>query len=180
MFFHSQVGPFLLLLAVGAPLMVLIPGLFLRVLPPEKPYTAVPEYDSEDRAQFIIEQPQEIGRQRSNSASSPLPSSSSTRPHLTDATDPVWSNSTSAVYPEPEETIDAEEVSPLVSKPKPLQYPHGNNEHTVQPHQSDEDINENRSHYLDIKGLALLWRLEFWQQFSMMALLSGIGLMTIK
>lgn len=32
----------------------------------------------------------------------------------------------------------------------------------------------------DIRGLAMLSRLEFWQLFLIMALLSGIGLMTIK
>lgn len=32
----------------------------------------------------------------------------------------------------------------------------------------------------DIRGLAMLARVEFWQLFLTMALLSGLGLMTIK
>lgn len=36
------------------------------------------------------------------------------------------------------------------------------------------------SHHLDIRGLALLSRLEFWDLFLMMGVMCGIGLMTIK
>lgn len=35
-------------------------------------------------------------------------------------------------------------------------------------------------HCLDITGLALLYKLEFWQLWILMALLTGVGLMTIK
>ena len=43
-------------------------------------------------------------------------------------------------------------------------------------HESDA----NRTRQLDIRGLALLPRPEFWQLFLLMGLLTGIGLMTIK
>lgn len=36
------------------------------------------------------------------------------------------------------------------------------------------------SHHLDIRGLALLSKLEFWDLFLMMGVMCGIGLMTIK
>lgn len=36
------------------------------------------------------------------------------------------------------------------------------------------------SHRLDIRGMALLRKVEFWQLFAMLGLLTGIGLMTIK
>lgn len=36
------------------------------------------------------------------------------------------------------------------------------------------------THHPDIRGLAMLKQVEFWQLFMTMALLSGIGLMTIK
>ena len=35
-------------------------------------------------------------------------------------------------------------------------------------------------HTLDIGGLVLLRKVEFWQLFSMLGLLTGIGLMTVK
>ena len=41
------------------------------------------------------------------------------------------------------------------------------------------DVGPNVPHS-DVRGLAMLARLEFWQLFLIMALLSGIGLMTIK
>ncbi|KAI1083592.1 MFS general substrate transporter [Whalleya microplaca] len=41
-------------------------------------------------------------------------------------------------------------------------------------------VDMDRSHRVDIRGLDLLKNLEFWQLFSIMAILSGIGLMTIN
>jgi hypothetical protein len=38
----------------------------------------------------------------------------------------------------------------------------------------------NRSHCLDVTGLALLYKIEFWQLWILMGLLTGVGLMTIK
>ena len=42
------------------------------------------------------------------------------------------------------------------------------------------DTTGHDSHGLDIRGLALLPRVEFWQLFLLLGLLTGIGLMTIK
>ena len=42
-----------------------------------------------------------------------------------------------------------------------------------------QDVVPNIPHS-DVRGLAMLAKLEFWQLFLVMALLSGIGLMTIK
>lgn len=38
----------------------------------------------------------------------------------------------------------------------------------------------NHSHCLDITGVALLYKFEFWQIWVIMGLLTGVGLMTIK
>ncbi len=43
-----------------------------------------------------------------------------------------------------------------------------------------EDVTVPNSHRLDIRGMALLRKVEFWQLFAMLGLLTGIGLMTIK
>lgn len=42
------------------------------------------------------------------------------------------------------------------------------------------NVDLDRSHRVDIRGLTLLKSLEFWQLFSIMGILSGIGLMTIN
>lgn len=177
-FYHGQVQPFLLMLAVGTSLMVVVFGFFLRILPPEQPYTAVPERDDDARHQFAYDRPAETGRQRINSASSSLLPSSSTQPHLHDAADAAQSNFSGAVKPELQETRDAE-VSSLLSKPESLQDSPNSDEYGTRSHRSGED-DEDGSHYSDIRGLALFSKREFWQQFTLMALLSGIGLMTIK
>jgi hypothetical protein len=41
-------------------------------------------------------------------------------------------------------------------------------------------IDMDRSHRIDIRGLKLLRDVEFWQLFTIMAILAGVGLMTIK
>lgn len=48
-----------------------------------------------------------------------------------------------------------------------------------------DDLEENQAHkvpsqHVDIRGLRLLVNTKFWFLFALMALLSGIGLMTIK
>jgi hypothetical protein len=42
------------------------------------------------------------------------------------------------------------------------------------------DVDVDRSHRIDIRGLKLLRTLTFWQLWVIMAILAGIGLMTIK
>lgn len=41
-------------------------------------------------------------------------------------------------------------------------------------------VDLDRSHRIDIRGWKLLSNVEFWQLFSIMGILAGIGLMTIK
>ena len=43
-----------------------------------------------------------------------------------------------------------------------------------------KDSTHSRSHSSDITGLALLRKVDFWVLFSMLGLLTGIGLMTIN
>ena len=43
-----------------------------------------------------------------------------------------------------------------------------------------DDRNYGQPTHLDIRGLALVRRPEFWRQFTLLGLLTGIGLMTIK
>lgn len=70
---------------------------------------------------------------------------------------------------------DADETSSLVSKAA--------SRDSVDPFDgvdvaSHEGPDSHR--HSDVRGLALLPRVEFWQLFLIMGLLSGIGLMTIK
>ena len=66
---------------------------------------------------------------------------------------------------------DADESSSLMSKSSLHSGPYGGD--------GDAKITHNPDH-LDVRGVALLTRVEFWQLFSILGLLTGIGLMTIK
>ena len=77
-------------------------------------------------------------------------------------------------YPHEVPNVDTDETSSLMSKS------------TVSLHDAVEhggaevDKAAHNTHRLDIRGLALLTRPEFWQLFTLLGLLTGIGLMTIK
>lgn len=79
-----------------------------------------------------------------------------------------------ASYPHGVPNVDADETSSLMSKS------------TVSLHDEVEDGGAKvgkAAHdpcRLDIRGMALLPRLEFWELFTLLGLLTGIGLMTIK
>ena len=78
------------------------------------------------------------------------------------------------VFSEPEgPNGGTEETSSLLSKssgPGDVPYQNGN---------AGPETNRD-SHHADIRGLALLSRMKFYQLWLMMGLLTGIGLMTIK
>ncbi|PWY74454.1 MFS transporter, partial [Aspergillus heteromorphus CBS 117.55] len=174
--FKDDTGRFLLLLALGTCFLNLISIPFLRILPPSDPYMP-------------------IGRNRS-------PGVESRRLHKTRSTDfrssleneepgtqisntyescsPAYAKSHTIVStpPHPEYNPDIDETSSLVSK--------------VASRSSREFLNENEeeddalsdvapdSPHPDVRGLSMLPKVEFWQLFLTMALLSGIGLMTIN
>ncbi|OJJ47217.1 hypothetical protein ASPZODRAFT_132179 [Penicilliopsis zonata CBS 506.65] len=84
----------------------------------------------------------------------------------------------------------------LLSVPFLRIFPSPESYHTLSHYPSDGDRTESRrlrpagssefqtihdaSEEADIRGLAMLWKPQFWQLFAMMALLSGLGLMTIN
>ncbi|KAF4446473.1 hypothetical protein F53441_9877 [Fusarium austroafricanum] len=75
------------------------------------------------------------------------------------------------VTPENPEDLEAGETSPLIShcSPRPGQLLLGNNH-----------INNDPPHDVDIRGLALVRSVSFWHLFVIMAILAGVGLMTIN
>ena len=71
---------------------------------------------------------------------------------------------------------DSDETSSLLSMPGDI------------PDNDDDDdddaaaasVKTNRSRCIDVTGLALLYKVQFWQVWLLMGLLTGVGLMTIK
>jgi hypothetical protein len=69
-----------------------------------------------------------------------------------------------------EQDGDSDETSSLLSGPGDI----------VDPEDDAASLKSHRSHCLDVTGLSLLYKLEFWQLWIIMGLLTGVGLMTIK
>ncbi|KAH7178463.1 major facilitator superfamily domain-containing protein [Fusarium sp. MPI-SDFR-AT-0072] len=106
------------------------------------------------------------------SSHAPAVASSSTAP--ADAPDPTGSPGISfapefglVVAPENPEDLEVGETSPLISRPG-------------QPPLGNSDINSGGPHHVDIRGLALVRSVSFWHLFIIMAILAGVGLMTIN
>ncbi|KAF2194310.1 MFS general substrate transporter [Zopfia rhizophila CBS 207.26] len=82
-------------------------------------------------------------------------------------------NSSSIPQPEPDNDNDddggSDETSSLMSGPG-----------DVVPQDDARSHSTHDSHCLDVTGLSLLYRIEFWQLWVLMGLLTGVGLMTIN
>lgn len=164
--FKGDTGRFLLLLAVGTSVLSFVSIPFLRILPTDS-YSSVPHHGHEE--------PSESRRLRRTSASS-LPENSDDL-HNSTAFDYEQSahartQSTSHHHGNGY-SGDHDESSSLVSK------------NGVRPSFDtlDDDFLDEvamETHHTDIRGLAMFRTVEFWQLFLTMALLSGIGLMTIN
>lgn len=162
--FKGDTGRFLLLLAVGTSVLTFVSIPFLQILPPDS-YSSVPRHGHED--------PSESRRLRRASASS-LPENSDDM-HNSTAFDHEQSAHArgQSVSSHRGYNGNHDETSSLVSKDD------------VRPSFDtlDDDFLDEvamESHHTDIRGLAMLRKIEFWQLFLSMGLLSGIGLMTIN
>jgi hypothetical protein len=69
-----------------------------------------------------------------------------------------------------EQDGDSDEISSLLSGPGDI----------VEPDDDAQSNTTQRSQWLDVTGLDLFYRIEFWQLWILLGLLTGVGLMTIK
>lgn len=201
-FFPGDPSAFLELLAWGTCGMTLGGFFFLKVHH-QSSYEAVP--DSEDhhgrqstssrhsrqgssdepkvyRSSRAVAEPGMFTNPSSSSSSSTRTSTSSPVPALASSSAPAPDLTASPGIPfEPEsgrvvthenpEDLEAGETSPLTSRPS---------SRTGEALLGNNHINNDRSHRVDIRGLALMRSLGFWQLFTIMGILAGVGLMTIK
>lgn len=168
--FKDDTGRFLLLLALGTSILSLVSIPLLKILPPSDSY-------------FPLSQPSRpvestrLHRTRSNAGDADEVGTHSTTAF--ESQPPVHARSLSSVsntHPQAPNP-DNDENSSLVSSKHAHRPSHGSIDNEDDDALSDVDID---SHSPDIRGLAMLPKVEFWQLFLTMALLSGIGLMTIK
>jgi hypothetical protein len=182
-FLFSTIGAFglkddtaklLLLLASGTILLPVVSFPFLSVYPPPPLYDRLSARDPHD-----------------HSESQPLHRTPSTESRKRHGSDPIGAQSTTTIpfLNDSEEDLkdpleddkphlsarESHEGSTLISKPSASGSAHHSPQRSINLPDTDHDVA-----HLDIRGFALLPRPEFWQLFSMLGLLTGIGLMTIK
>ncbi|KAI0848103.1 MFS general substrate transporter [Daldinia vernicosa] len=189
-FFPGSPSKFLMLLAYGTFGLTFLGFFFLRVLPPHSPYHAVPD------AEPGMADSRELHRTTSDE--------SKTRAARRDPSEPGMFNTTSDTSNNSKTTQDASEQedrdppspkedSPAVdTEEAPSGTRDGSDETSSLLSQStlssslpgevlvQSSVDMDRSHRVDIRGLNLLKNIEFWQLFTIMGILSGIGLMTIN
>lgn len=156
--------------------MILVSTIFLRIIPTRSSYAPLPHHDAEDgsstsrggrRSLSVDDRHVYYGVDETGTLNRAFAPQSQTQARSS----PPASSSAGLAN----RNADTDETSSLVSK-------------TTTPRESEDRSHEaempaemgNSSHYPDVRGLALLSKLEFWQLFLIMGLLSGIGLMTIK
>jgi len=183
-FFPGDTSAFLMSLAVGTFVLTFVGFFFLRVLPHTSAYHAVPGGALSDSQQLRRTSSDEAKAGRAGRGNlfaepgrSPNPTSAAASSASADEGEvppPAPQD-----YPTEEadleaanaaEEADIDETSSLVSKSSSLP-----GDVLVQ-----SSVDMDRSHRVDIRGWQLLRNVEFWQFFTIMGILSGIGLMTIK
>ncbi|KFA61551.1 hypothetical protein S40285_04020 [Stachybotrys chlorohalonatus IBT 40285] len=184
-FFPGNPSDFLMLLSCGTSLLTLTGFFFLKVYP-QTSYQAVPSGDAEahsvrrsssdaykpHRANRDVEEPGML----TSPANIHDPSSASSSPPAQEST------TTSSRSPSMERgrspgaavdslgDADVDETTSLVSS----------DADEAQPSLIRTSVDLDRSHRVDIRGFQLLRTLCFWQLFFIMAVLAGVGLMTIN
>ncbi|KAL4958784.1 putative MFS transporter [Aspergillus stella-maris] len=179
--FHSDTGKFLLLLALGTSILNLCSFPFIRLLAPQAGQTG--PYISVSRPRSPESRP--LRRPKSTELRSEYGDHDEAGLHTSTtifSQSAVHSRSHStASHSHPEgNPPDFDELSSLVSKtPSRASEDHFHERDAAEDDDGLSDVNPD-SHQPDIRGLAMMRTIEFWQLFLIMALLSGIGLMTIN
>ncbi|KAM0422404.1 hypothetical protein ACHAPD_000857 [Fusarium lateritium] len=177
-FFPGNPSAFLELLAWGTSGLTFGSFFFLKVYHDQPEYEAVPASDdtqsipSSASQQFRPGSSEEPKPFRSSRVDNEPASSSTAAPDsMGSLGTPLAPEFGLVVAPENPEDLEVGERSPLTSRPS---------SRTDQPLLGNNYINNDGSHHLDIRGLALLRSASFWHLFIIMGILAGVGLMTIN
>ncbi|KAL5364165.1 major facilitator superfamily domain-containing protein [Aspergillus floccosus] len=178
--FKDDTGDFLLLLTIGTSVLNLVSIPFLRIIPLSDPYIPI----GRDRSPGV--ESRRLRRTRSpDPRSLPIVTEEAAAQSSTafEVRTPAHVRSHSVVsnsHTSSHHKSEHDETSSLVSKTS-RQSQDLFHEHD-QDYHDDDDMSDIalESPHPDIRGFAMLPTVEFWQLFLTMALLSGIGLMTIN
>ena len=166
--FPDDTTGLLLLFTIVTVSMVVGGGLFLRAIPPNQGYSAVPNHtELNNSTSSTFGEPAKPTDDRSHSRE---PGTQSERSSLDDVL------SKDAVPPKENDVADlgSAETSSLLSRSSASDPEH------ISHRSTNLNDAEDDSRKLDVRGLPLLTKIKFWQIWISMGLLTGIGLMTIK
>ncbi|KAI6781775.1 putative membrane protein-like protein [Emericellopsis cladophorae] len=167
--FPGDPSDFLLLLGVGTCGLTLVGFFFLKVYPHQRSsYHALQSGDGEedDAEDLVPDRPARLWRTSSKELKARRANGNDMEPDTIASPDTPTSVGDAAAY----RREDPDETTPLFPSPC------DSSEDLV----ADSIIDLDRSHRVDIRGLKLLANVEFWQLFLIMAILAGVGLMTIN
>lgn len=172
--FPEDTSDLLLLLALGTFGMVFLSCFFLRIVDHPQNYATLPIDEGSPHGESRQLRPaksfdrlSDVGRDSNELASN----GGEDIQHWLDSQE-LAPESHGQVYDQSnlsKQNID--ESTSVVSDLPPSDFSH---EH------SRSHVDESRTHHPDVRGLALLPKMEFWHLFSLLGILAGIGLMTIK
>lgn len=170
MAFKDNTSHFLLLLAVGTAVITFTSTFFLRLLPYSGTYSSIP---GERTAR-----PSQLRRTKSVQSAYQSDVESGTQQDLSNSplNTQEASSSYSATTGHTEQHVPStatQETSSLMTRSRTSSLSADSLD------ENDEKMHHN-SLYADVRGFALLAKVEFWQQFLILGILTGIGLMTIK
>ena len=152
---------------------------FLRVIPHPLTYSAIPTDDHERNSSPLIRTKSEDRKYSAGRVSQePGTQAPITHPESTPLHDDATKDSTLFDHGALASNQDIDETSSLISKSSssgPGDIPFRDDD----AKSTSGHTNQN-PHRVDIRGIALLSKVEFWQLFLLLGLLTGIGLMTIK
>ncbi|KAE8148370.1 major facilitator superfamily domain-containing protein [Aspergillus avenaceus] len=172
--FKDDTGQFLLLLALGTSILNLVSIPLLRLMPPAEPYIPL----SRNRSPGV--ESNRLRRTKSNESQYVPSETHEAGTHSSTAfeTQPLAHVRSQSTVSNSHHDPDMDETSSLVSK-SASRHSRDSYGPTGEDDDALSDVGAGSPHP-DIRGLAMLPRVEFWQLFLTMALLSGIGLMTIN
>ncbi|KAI9797848.1 MAG: hypothetical protein M1825_005689 [Sarcosagium campestre] len=176
--FPNDTSEFLFLLSIGTFTLVFVSFFFLRIIPHTPKYTPLSTHDGLSQSDSTLLQRKKSG----DSDRSPRRDRQETGT-ITDGSSPTKYNfgeATNATKSPAQKTSrilgqDASETSSLVSSSSSW----ASRDIAIEAERCPADYDPPGDH-VDIRGLDLLRKAEFWQQFILLGTLTGVGLMTIN
>lgn len=168
--FPDNTSTFLLVLSIGCLSMCYTSVAFLRVVPHIQAYTSVPT-DEERRSSNPLRQTKSKEDKPSARRHDQVLGTQPYGPHTSTTSLRQSDGSREGVGTLEVSSVEPDETSSLISS-NPGDVPYEVN--------GAKAITHHDSHHLDIRGLALLKRTEFYQLWFLLGIMTGIGLMTIK